>query len=266
MVNPHGLCDWCRSPCRRRHPQLCHDEPRRPSWSTAPPSRARPMSEVMDLIISALYMAQQKFFFWLSCEPREPPLRLPDPKFQTMTCIIEELTMKTFKGTAPPKLEMPHSRQRRNPRRPQALARPIPPNLRTTFSLTPHLQKRYQDSGSPALTPMMGPDQIKKVPKAGKDAICLAWALQGKCRTGCERRSNQPSAQCHRQGQPPRFPGQLPRHLGPLSRDGAGQLPNRHVELHCPTGPHSREEPQVCAQPFLGQILAFSTPQPSVST
>ena len=55
------------------------------------------------------------------------------------------------------------------------------------------LQKRYRDSGSPALTAMMGGagnERIKRVPKAGNDAVCLAWTLQGKCRTGCERKAN----------------------------------------------------------------------------
>ena len=55
------------------------------------------------------------------------------------------------------------------------------------------VQKRYRDSGSPALTAMMGGagnELIKRVPKAGNDAVCLAWTLQGKCRTGCERKSN----------------------------------------------------------------------------
>ena len=35
-----------------------------------------------------------------------------------------------------------------------------------------------------------GSELIKRVPKAGNDAVCLAWTLQGKCRTGCERKSN----------------------------------------------------------------------------
>ena len=38
------------------------------------------------------------------------------------------------------------------------------------------------------------------------------------------------------------------------------------VELHPTVGSHSREDPQACAQPFFGQILAFSTPQLHVST
>ena len=35
-----------------------------------------------------------------------------------------------------------------------------------------------------------GGELIKRVPKAGKDAVCLTWALQGKCCTGCDRKSN----------------------------------------------------------------------------
>jgi hypothetical protein len=51
------------------------------------------------------------------------------------------------------------------------------------------LQKRYKDSGSPALGAMMG-DLADKVPKNGAKEMCLSWTLQGKCRPGCLRKVN----------------------------------------------------------------------------
>jgi hypothetical protein len=54
------------------------------------------------------------------------------------------------------------------------------------------LEKRYKDSGSPALGAMMG-DLANKVPKNGGKEMCLSWALQGKCRLGCPRKVNHKS-------------------------------------------------------------------------
>ena len=110
------------------------------------------------------------------------------PRIPNYDLLLEEFTMKTFKGEYPATWKH-HIAPAKEPKEASGSAKAKTSQPEDNRQPDTVLQKRYQDSGSLALTPMMG-DLIKQVPKADKDAICLAWALQGKCCTGCDRKSN----------------------------------------------------------------------------
>ena len=147
----------------------------------------------MDQVIAFMFQAQQKLFFWINravaaSTPAERP-RIPN-----YDELLQHFTMSTFKGVYPPTWQRHFATAK-----PQAAVTGATGATKSTSKPANNnppdavLQKRYRDSGSPALTAMMGgagSELIKRVPKAGNDAVCLAWTLQGKCRTGCERKAD----------------------------------------------------------------------------
>ena len=142
----------------------------------------------MGIIIAALFVVQQRFFYWLagakgattaSALPRKPDY----------DSLLQELTMGTYTFGTYPASWSRHITPTKDPKATATPAKPKTSQPDDNRQPDPVMQKRHKDSGSPSLNAMMGV-YINKVPKAGKEEMCLAWTLQGKCRTGCPRKSN----------------------------------------------------------------------------
>jgi hypothetical protein len=147
----------------------------------------------MARVIAFLFEAQQKLFYWINraVAATTPAAR---PRIPNYDELLQHFTMSTFNGVYPPTWQRhfatakPQTAVTGATGAAKSTSKPVDNNQPDAV-----LQKRYRDSGSPALTAMMGGagnELIKRVPKAGNDAVCLAWTLQGKCRTGCERKAN----------------------------------------------------------------------------
>jgi hypothetical protein len=151
------------------------------------------LSVAMTKIISLLFAAQQKLFYWIN-RALGATTAAARPRIPDYDELLQQFTMSTFVGTYPEtwKRHFAPAKQQKAATGATGTAKP-PSKPADNGQPDAVLQKRYRDSGSPALTAMMGgagSELIKRVPKAGNDAVCLAWTLQGKCRTGCERKSN----------------------------------------------------------------------------
>ena len=148
------------------------------------------ISVAMTKIIALLFAAQQKLFYWMN-HALGATTAAARPTIPNYDELMQQFTMSTFVGTYPETWKRhiaPAKQQKAAPSTTKPASKPADNGQPDAV-----LQKRCRDSGSPALTAMMGgagSELIKRVPKAGNDAVCLAWTLQGKCRTGCERKSN----------------------------------------------------------------------------
>jgi hypothetical protein len=151
------------------------------------------LSVAMPIIIAFLFEAQQKLFYWIN-RAMGATTAASRPTIPNYDDILQAFTMRTFRGAYPDNWTRhitPAVQQKAAAGATGTTKTPSKPANNNQPDAV--LQKRYTDSGSPGLTAMMGgagSEIIKRVPKAGNDAVCLAWTLQGKCRTGCERKAN----------------------------------------------------------------------------
>ena len=201
-----------------------------------------PIAEAMEKIIALLFAAQQKLFFWLN-HARGATTVATRPATPDYSELMQNFTMSTFTGTYPDTWRRhitPAKDQKAAPSATKKVSKPED-NLQPDLVL----QKRYQDSGSPALTPHDGgPNQEGAQGRQGRSVpgLGLARKVPHWLRSGVQP----PTARCRRDGHHPQIPGWLPRHQGPWAvMASARRCPD--VELHSPVGSHSREDPQACA-------------------
>ena len=138
-----------------------------------------PIATAMEHALAVLFHAQQEFFLWLA-RPRRSLQPLPDLLSLTALASSRNFPWEPFALGSP--------RDHPKDSKPAAMAtkeKGSGGNLKPDLAM----QKRYKDSGSPALGAMMG-DLAEKVPTNGGKEMCLSWTLQGKCRPGCPRKVN----------------------------------------------------------------------------
>jgi hypothetical protein len=142
----------------------------------------------MEIVIGTLHQAQQEFFYYLT-KSKTATTVLTRPPLPDYSKIIKELEMGTYHIS-----KMPDSRARfvSTPKEANSSSAAAKSKATTGVdNLKPDLvlQKRYKDTGSPALSVTMA-SNADKIPKAGNHEMCLSWALQGKCHTNCPCKSN----------------------------------------------------------------------------
>jgi hypothetical protein len=148
----------------------------------------KPIKEAMKIILGTLLVAQQEFCYWLT-NAKTATTVTARPLLPVYGELIKELEMGTYKIGEMPETWAWFMTTPKEAKPSLSASKPKTTNGGDNLKPNLVLQKRYKDSGSPALGAMMGPN-VDKIPKAGTHKMCLSWALQGKCCPNCPHKLN----------------------------------------------------------------------------